>query len=105
MKKTGRFSVMPIAKTGYSFTETGIAAAAPRQSGVYAIYNNTEWIYVGESRDIEARLFEHLRGESDQSARILRRNPTGFGYELCDSTTRVAREAGLIVELSPTCNR
>lgn len=95
---------MPIAKTGYSFSEQGIAASAPRASGVYAIYNNTEWIYVGEAKDIEARLYQHLRGESDQSARIWRRNPTGFGYELCDMSTRTAREAHLIAELDPTCN-
>ena len=95
---------MPVANTGYGFSEQGIANAAPRQSGVYVIYNKTEWIYIGESQDIEARLYEHLRGESDQSARILRRNPTGFGYELCDARTRVARETALIRELGPTCN-
>ena len=95
---------MPIANTGYSFSENGIANSAPRKSGVYVIYNRNEWIYIGESKDIEARLYEHLRGESDQSARILRRNPTGFGYELCDAQSRTDRETELIAELGPTCN-
>jgi excinuclease UvrABC nuclease subunit len=91
--------------TGYSFTERGIASYAPRESGVYGIYNNSEWIYIGEAKDIEARLYEHIRGQSDQSARILRRNPTGYLFERCDALTRTSREAQLIRELDPVCNR
>jgi excinuclease UvrABC nuclease subunit len=90
---------------GINFTEQGIASYAPRESGVYGICNSTEWIYVGESEDIEARLYQHLRGESDQSDRILRRNPTMFVFERCAALTRWAREAQLIAELQPTCNR
>ncbi len=91
--------------TGYAFTETGIANNAPAKSGVYAIYNKSEWIYVGEARDMQARLYEHLRGESDQSARILQHNPTGFSYELCDVLTRKDRETYWIGKLDPVCNR
>ena len=86
------------------FTEAGILKYAPRGSGVYGIYNASEWIYVGESKDMEARLFEHLRGESDQSGRILRRQPTGFTFETCDATRRTVRESALIRELQPVCN-
>jgi len=50
---------------GHSFSEIGIAASAPKKSGVYVIYNRTTWIYVGEAGDIEVRLYSHLRGESD----------------------------------------
>src|SRR6266566_685949 len=90
--------------TGFSFSESGIATYAPRESGVYGIFNGTEWVYIGEARDMEARLYEHLRGQSDQSARILRRNPTHFIFEKCDAATRVTREAALIRELNPVCN-
>ena len=97
---------MPFASnTGYSFTENGIATYAPRESGVYGICNSTEWIYVDESADMEARLYEHLRGESDQSFRIMQRNPTMYVFERCDARSRLAKEAQLISELAPTCNR
>jgi len=91
--------------TGYSFTENGILAYAPRRSGVYGIYKNGQWIYIGESQDIEGRLFEHLRAQSDQSACILGHSPTHFVCETCDAMTRVVREQALIREFSPICNR
>ena len=89
---------------GFNFTEGGIAGYAPRESGVYGIYNSGEWIYVGEAKDMEARLYEHLRKQSDQAARIWRRNPASFTFERCDAASRTAREAALIRELKPTCN-
>jgi excinuclease UvrABC nuclease subunit len=89
---------------GY-FTAAGIIASAPRSSGVYGIFNENEWIYVGESADMETRLLEHVRGTSDQSGCILRRKPTGFLCEPCSELTRTLRELVLIRELSPTCNR
>lgn len=99
-------SDMPFNATAQNaFTETGILASAPRGSGVYGIFNANEWIYVGEAGDMEARLLDHVRGNSDQSARISRRNPTGFLCEPCAALTRVLREQALIRELNPTCNR
>jgi excinuclease UvrABC nuclease subunit len=97
---------MPFDKTStaFTFTEQGIAKYAPRHSGVYGIYNSSKWIYVGESKDMEARLYEHLRGESNQSARILKHNPTGYAFESCDANTRTARETALIAELDPVEN-
>jgi predicted GIY-YIG superfamily endonuclease len=92
------------ATSGYSFTEAGIAAWAPRESGVYGIYNSTAWIYIGESKDMEARLYEHVRGQSDQSTCINRRSPTHFVFERCDASTRVSRERTLVWECSPSCN-
>jgi len=98
---------MPFEKTNsaFTFTEKGIATYAPRQSGVYGIYNGTEWIYVGEAKDMEERLYAHLRGNSDQSVRILRHKPTHYAYEQCDATARVARERTLIREFDPVCNK
>ena len=97
---------MPFENTNSAFTfnETGIAKYAPRESGVYGIYNSSKWIYIGESKDMEARLYEHLRGESDQSARILKHNPTGFAFERCAASARTGREAALIAELGPVEN-
>jgi len=87
------------------FNEAGILASAPRGSGIYGIFNASEWIYVGEAGDMEARLLDHSRGNSDQSARIRKRNPTGFTCENSPAQTRVLRELALIRELNPTCNR
>jgi excinuclease UvrABC nuclease subunit len=97
---------MPFEKTNtaFTFTEQGIAKYAPRGSGVYGIYNSSKWIYIGESKDIEARLYEHLRRESDQSARILKHNPTAYAFESCEANTRTAREIALIAELRPVEN-
>jgi excinuclease UvrABC nuclease subunit len=88
-----------------AFSAAGIVASAPRASGVYGIFNASEWIYVGEAGDMEARLLDHVNGNSDQSARIWRRNPTGFLCEPSPAQTRVLRERALILELDPTCNR
>ena len=97
---------MPIDNTiKNAFSEAGITASAPRASGVYAIFNASEWIYVGESADMETRLFEHLRGTSDQSVCIWKRNPTGFICESSPAQSRVARETALRGELQPTCNK
>jgi excinuclease UvrABC nuclease subunit len=96
---------MPFASsTGYEFTEKGIAGYAPRESGVYGICTENKWIYIGEGKDMEARLYAHLRGESDESARILRHSPTMFVFERCDAATRKVREATLIRELQPAAN-
>ena len=92
-------------KTGFNFSESGIAAYAPKSSGVYGIFNGTTWIYVGETKDMETRLYAHLRGESDQSPRILRQKPTHFVFENCDEAKRKTLETALIAELDPVCNR
>lgn len=97
---------MPFSRTtGYDFSEAGISKYAPRGSGVYGIYNSSTWIYVGEAGDMEARLYAHLRGESDQSGRIARQKPTHYVFEEVDASKRTARETSLIRELDPVCNR
>jgi excinuclease UvrABC nuclease subunit len=91
--------------TGFSFTESGILAYAPRTSGVYGIYNSRRWIYVGEAQDIEARLLSHVRRESDQSKCIFSYGPTHFVFEQVQGElSRKARERALIAELRPACN-
>jgi len=98
---------MPFSQTtGFSFTESGILAYAPRSSGVYGIYNSGRWIYVGEGQDIESRLLSHVRRESDQSSCIFSYGPTRFVFEqVPGELARKVRERGLIAELSPACNR
>ena len=84
------------------FTNTSIYRDAPAVSGVYGISNAREWIYVGETDNIRARLMEHLQEESTS---LTDRKPTGFVYEMCPSYSRMARQNRLILELEPVCNR
>lgn len=74
---------------------------APTTSGVYGISNAREWIYIGETDDIQGKLLAHLR-ESDTS--IMKRQPTGFVFEVCDRASRPVRQNRLVGEYAPTCN-
>lgn len=96
---------MPFNTTaGHPFSEEGISTYAPPESGVYGIYNNTEWIYVGESQNIEKDLYAHLRSSSEPSYCILSRSPAQFVFDLGDEMWRKARRDGLVEELKPGCN-
>lgn len=84
-----------------AFTETSILKNAPAASGVYGLSNAREWIYVGESANLQDRLLGHLRGADPALARM----PTGFTYELSRSADRIARQNRLVLELGPVHNR
>ena len=84
------------------FTSTAVQTHAPVASGVYGISNAREWIYIGETDDIQGALIEHLR---DLYASIMKRQPTGFVFEVCDRARRPARQDRLVLEYEPTENR
>jgi len=84
------------------FTAGTIREHAPARSGVYGISNAGEWIYIGETDNIQAALLTHLQ-ESDTP--ILKRRPTGFVFEICDQAMRPNRQNRLVAEYEPTCNR
>lgn len=74
---------------------------APSQSGLYGISNAAEWIYIGETDNIQATLLQHLQ---EQNTPLLKRKPTGFVYEVCDRARRTGRQVQLIQEYGPRCN-
>ena len=77
-----------------AYTRAGILASAPNASGVYALFiNATRYIYIGEAKDIQARLLEHLGGDN---VCITRNQPTHFAYDLVPASQRVARQDELI---------
>jgi hypothetical protein len=86
--------------TPRSFTLGSVRAHAPAASGIYGVSNALEWIYIGESDNIQAALL-HLRADSA----LLQRSPTGFVFELCSPAARQARQVRLISEYGPVCNR
>lgn len=84
------------------FASVAVQAYAPMAPGVYGISNANEWIYIGESDDIQASLLTHL-GESDTP--LMNRHPTGFVFEVCHRAARPGRQDRLVLEYKPTCNR
>jgi hypothetical protein len=75
---------------------------APLASGVYGISNASEWIYIGETDNIQGTLLDHLK---DLSTTLMKRQPTGFVFEICDETHRLARQDRLVLEYEPAVNR
>ncbi len=93
---------MPFEKlTPRPFTSSAIQMYAPNASGVYGISNAREWIYIGETEDIQRALLTHLQS-FDTS--LMKRQPKGFVFETCDGTRRPARQDRLVAEYGPTCN-
>ncbi len=84
------------------FTSGGVHMYAPNASGVYGISNAREWIYIGETPDIQEALLAHVQ---DRSASLMKHVPTGFVFELCDQARRPGRQGRLVSEYGPTCNR
>ncbi|MGB7761564.1 MAG: hypothetical protein WBL61_17160 [Bryobacteraceae bacterium] len=84
------------------FTATSVDKNAPAASGVYGISNAREWIYVGESANIQAQLHRHLQHPNE----ILgEHTASGFTYEISAAEHRVDRQNQLIRELNPVSNR
>lgn len=84
------------------FTPRAVESHAPVTSGVYGISNAREWIYIGETDNIQGALFHHLQ---DLYASLMKRQPTGFVFEVCDGARRSARQDRLVLEYEPVCNR
>jgi hypothetical protein len=83
------------------FTSTSIQTYAPVASGVYGISNASEWIYIGETDNIQAALMDHLQYLYTS---LMQREPTGFVFEICEGARRSARQGRLVHEYEPSCN-
>lgn len=90
-----------VRQTPRVFTNQNIEALNPNQYGVYGIFKQSQWIYVGKG-DIRQRLLDHLNGDD---LCILQFSPTHWVGELCTDPTMSIREKQLIVELNPLCNQ
>jgi len=82
------------------YTRDNIEALAPNQNGVYGIFNDTHWIYVGKG-DIRERMLAHFDGDNPC---INNNFPTRWVAEKWTSDPS-EREKELILELRPSCNR
>lgn len=85
-----------------SLTSDSIRTYAPVASGVFGISNSREWLYIGESDNIQSALLGHLQ---DRETTLMQSQPTGFVFEICEQATRFTRQDRLIREYEPACNR
>lgn len=85
-----------------NFTTDSVHTYAPVASGVYGISNAQEWIYIGETDNIQSSLLAHLH---ELNTTLKKREPTGFVFEVCDQACRASRQDRLVTEYGPTCNR
>lgn len=90
-----------IQQTPRLYTRQNVEAITPNQFGVYGIFRQDRWIYVGKG-DIRKRLLEHLNGDNPS---ILAARPTHWVDELCIDPAMSTREKQLIVECNPLCNQ
>ncbi len=86
----------------HAFTPHTIRALAPQSPGVFGISSAREWIYIGESDNIQQALLLLFAGNSSP---LMARQPTGFVFELCHAAVRTARQDRLVMEYEPVCNR
>lgn len=87
---------------GRSFTAASVDKNAPAASGVYGLSNARQWVYVGETGNIQAELLKHLE---HPSAFLKEHSPSGFTYELSSAERRLERQNQLVFELEPVGNR
>jgi hypothetical protein len=84
-----------------SFTSDAVHMYAPLTSGVYGISNSREWIYIGETDNIQSSLLDHLH---ELNTALMKREPTGFVFEVCEQGRRSSRQDRLVAEYGPACN-
>ncbi len=84
------------------FTASSVREYAPAESGVYAVSNAREWIYIGAAGNVQEALLLHLQ---EPGTALLKHEPTGFVFEACDPATRSNRLDRLVREYDPPCNR
>ena len=88
--------------TPRNFKTDAVQMYAPVMSGVYGISNAREWLYIGESDNIQSSLMAHLH---EINTTLMKRGPTGFVFEVCDQAHRSSRQDRLVSEYGPACNR
>jgi hypothetical protein len=84
-----------------SFTMISIDKNAPAASGVFGLSDARQWLYVGETANIQAELLKLLQFPNV----FLREHaPSGFTFELSPMEHRLERRNRLVVELEPIGN-
>ena len=82
-----------------AFTRENIEALNTDQIGVYGLFRENHWIYIGRG-DIRARLLAHFNGDNSC---ITREGPTHWLDVVISDD--VDEEKRLILEFNPVCNK
>lgn len=90
-----------VQQTPRLFTKQNVEALNPGQNGIYGIFKQSQWIYLGKG-DIRARLLSHLNGDNPC---LTRSQPTHWVYEVCADPIMSNKEKQLILEFYPSCNK
>jgi hypothetical protein len=85
-----------------AFTMISVDKNAPAASGVYGLSDARQWIYVGQTNNIQAELFKLLQSPN---AFLAQHAPSGFTFELSPAEHRRERQNRLVFELEPIGNR
>ena len=88
--------------TPRSRTPVSVRANAPAASGIYGASNAREWIYIGETDNIQASL---LNDQQQRDSALMKRWPTGPIFEPRSRAGRLATQDRLILEYESVCNR
>lgn len=92
---------MPWLGKFFAFDLRTIEAMAPSAAGICVLWKHGQWIYVGTTENLRARLVALAKGDNEC---ISREVPTDFGFELIAShNQRETRREALIRELAPIC--
>jgi len=83
------------------FTKQNVESLNPNQFGIYGIFRQNQWIYVGKG-DIRKRLLDHLNRDIPC---IMNTGPTHWVDEVLSEPQMSIREKQLITELNPSCNQ
>ena len=81
------------------FTKERIEALNPNQMGVYGLFKQDVWVYVG-SGDIRERLLSHHSGDNNC---INQQQPTSWVAVV--TSDYIEEEKRLTLELTPACNK
>jgi excinuclease UvrABC nuclease subunit len=81
------------------FNKQNVEILLPNQNGVYGLFKQGQWIYIGKG-DIKTRLLAHLNNDNPCISRSL---PTHWVDEVIQGDPS-NREKQLILELQPHCN-
>ncbi len=93
---------MPFAEqTPREFSRAGITSIAQGQRGVYGIFGNNKWIYIGKADDMRERLLQHL---NDKTSDIHLNHPTHWVANVYKKDP-TQEEKDLLLEFKPICNK
>lgn len=89
----------PTSITTRPYTKADVTSLSENQKGVYGLFRQGAWVYIGRG-DLRERLLSHLNGDNSC---ITHERPTRWkGWVTAD---HVQQEKNLIVEYDPICNK